>query len=242
MFGYPMAPYMGQDTVVGGDMRRILGYDNRILGQDPRVLGAGRLSGALAPLNAQMAKRTARIRAAQAAEAAGLAAGEEAVTNEAMAAEIIALRTALAEQRNPQAATQAAMMRANAMGGGAVVVQDQAQYAQELVLPIPATNILASATVDIILFPQADIRIERPIIPSTIAPNFVIEDITVARQTQFVGAGGVPATSFSEVAVGTRLRGDTANVGQQVIITITNLDAVNAHTLRGQINGTALVR
>lgn len=237
-----MAPYMGQDTVVGADMARILGADRRIL-------GAGRLSGALTPLHNQMAKRVANIRAAQAAEAAaaGVAASDamaagQALTGDAMAAEIVALRAALAEAQNPQAGVQQAMMRRNAMGGGAVVVQDMPQYAQELVLPIPATVILASATVDIILFPQADIRIERPIIPSTIAPNFVIEDITVARQTQFVGAGGVPATEFSEVAVGTRLRGDTANVGQQVIVTVTNLDAANPHTLRGSIHGTALVR
>lgn len=71
--------------------------------------------------------------------------------------------------------------------------------------------------------PQTPIKVQRLVIPSTIAPAFVITDIKVGKDSQLVGSDPIPAIAFSETAVAVELTGDTANVGHDVTIAFANI-------------------
>jgi hypothetical protein len=88
--------------------------------------------------------------------------------------------------------------------------------------------------------PQVTIRSERLIVPSFIAPFFTIDNIIVGKDSQSaVGNNPVPASTYSEVAVGVRLNLKTANLGHLVTIAFTNVDT-DAHRFRATIIGTAV--
>jgi len=87
--------------------------------------------------------------------------------------------------------------------------------------------------------PQVTIRGERLIVPSFIAPFFTVDNIIVGKDTQnAVGNNPVPASTFSEVAVGVRLNIKTANLGHLVSISFTNVDT-DPHRFRATLIGTA---
>jgi hypothetical protein len=87
--------------------------------------------------------------------------------------------------------------------------------------------------------PQVTIRPERLIVPSFIAPFFTVDKIIVGKDSQSaVGANPVPATTYSEVAVGVRLNLKTANLGHLVQLAFTNVDT-DPHRFRATIIGTA---
>lgn len=71
--------------------------------------------------------------------------------------------------------------------------------------------------------PQISFRGERFVVPSDISLFFSIEDIIIGKNSQFVSSGPVPASTFSEVAVGVRLNLDTANVGNLISIRVRNI-------------------
>lgn len=135
-------------------------------------------------------------------------------------------------------AQQIAQARA---AGGAAVGKRSGQGAFEQVLPFPATTVLSLASTDIELRPQRLFRVERMTVGSSIARYFVINNISVGQDTQFVATGQVPAEIFSEVGVGVRLKGATANLGNTVVVTITNIDTTAAsQVFRAAIIGTCV--
>jgi hypothetical protein len=71
--------------------------------------------------------------------------------------------------------------------------------------------------------PQTPIKVQRLVIPSTIAPAFVITDVKVGKDSQLVGSDPIPAITFAENAVAVELTGDTANVGHDVTIAFANI-------------------
>ena len=71
--------------------------------------------------------------------------------------------------------------------------------------------------------PQISFRGERFVVPSDISLFFSIDDIIVGKNSQFVSSGPIPASTFSEVAVGVRLNLDTANVGNLISIRVRNI-------------------
>ena len=76
--------------------------------------------------------------------------------------------------------------------------------------------------------PQYPFRPYRYMIPATFAPNFVVDALSIGQQPVFVAAGAVPAEVFSEVAVGGSVLWDTASIGNQVSVQVTNISAGNA--------------
>lgn len=87
--------------------------------------------------------------------------------------------------------------------------------------------------------PQVTIRPERLIVPSFIAPFFTIDNIIVGKDSQSaVGNNPVPASTYSEVAVGVRLNLKTANLGHLVTLAFTNVDT-DPHRFRATMIGTA---
>jgi hypothetical protein len=123
---------------------------------------------------------------------------------------------------------------------GAAVRRKPRDTVYQQPIPIPVTAVTAvSPTADITITPQRLVRVERLVIPSTIAPFFRITQLNVGQEPQFVSAGAIPATVFSEVAVGVRLKGDTANLGNTITLSVANTSGAD-QTFEGCILGTVL--
>lgn len=126
------------------------------------------------------------------------------------------------------------------MAGGAATRKKPRTTVYQQPIPIPVTSVPAvSPNADITITPQRLVRVERLVVPSTIAPFFRITQLNVGQEPQFVSAGAIPATVFSEVAVGVRLKGDTANLGNTITLSVTNTSGVN-QTFEGCILGTVI--
>lgn len=113
--------------------------------------------------------------------------------------------------------------------------QKLSQFEQPL--PIPETTLLAATTVDINAFPQRGFKPHRLVVPSTLGPLFKINDIKVGQETQYVSSGVIYAECFSEVAVAVYLKGTPARLGNNIVLTVTNRDAVNSQTFSAMLMG-----
>jgi hypothetical protein len=110
---------------------------------------------------------------------------------------------------------------------------------REAVIGFPLTTIAAGATVDIPVQPQVIFRGERLTIPSDIAGQIIVQDLKVGKDSQFASVGGVPGRAFDERATGGRLRMDTAQISQQVVLRITNIGGAPV-AFNAAITGTSL--
>ena len=75
-------------------------------------------------------------------------------------------------------------------------------------------------------------------IPSDIAFDLGVTDLKVGNSSQFVQTTEVPAVLFSEVAINTGVEFDTAEVGNQISVSVRNKDAVNDVTFTAAAVGT----
>jgi hypothetical protein len=112
----------------------------------------------------------------------------------------------------------------------------------ELWLPIPPTIVAAGATATIPIQPQVPIQVLKVFVPSTTGVNFGLVDARVGKDSQFIAAGEVPCEIFSEVSVDSNVRWDTCAVGQSIILTVRNRDAVNPQTFNGLMKGNVVLR
>lgn len=95
-------------------------------------------------------------------------------------------------------------------------------------LGINSTAVVApAAAATVTSFPQSDFKAKRLIVSSDIAFDFDITDAKVGQQSQQVASGNMPASAFSEVAVSAYVDWDTANLGNQITLFVTNVGAVN---------------
>jgi hypothetical protein len=105
--------------------------------------------------------------------------------------------------------------------------------------PAPWTPVavLASGTTTISIQPQRLIQIRALVLPSSLGTLFNLTDLRVGQQTQFITSGSCLAQLFSEVADGDRskLKLDSADVGNIVALDFANLDTLNTQTLRGML-------
>lgn len=146
-------------------------------------------------------------------------------------------RAMMARMRKLRAIKAIAAARA---AGGAVSRRKSRRNVYEQPLPIPPTDFTSGQQQDIELRPQRLFRTERLVISSVIAPFFRVLDVKIGQETQFVASGALPATIFSEVAVGVRLKGDTANLGNTIVVSLQNIDA-QTRTFSGAIIGTVIM-
>lgn len=85
------------------------------------------------------------------------------------------------------------------------------------------TDVAAAGSATITKQPQTIFRPNRFVVPQAIAPSFLIDDIKVGKNSQFIAAGAIPAESMSQQAFSVELQFDTAAVSQQVVITVSNI-------------------
>ena len=133
---------------------------------------------------------------------------------------------------------QAAHVAAARAAGGHVITNNPPQNMRVQSLPFKQTYTAASSA-NVQLTPQRLFRPERLTFASLTAIYFQINSVSIAQEPQFVAEGQALAQLYTEVAVGMRLKGKTANLGAQIVIAATNLDADNTRILWGQFVGPA---
>lgn len=94
------------------------------------------------------------------------------------------------------------------------------------VLPVGQTTLAAGASIILSAIPQRPFRCERLVITTNGAPGDVlVTDVRVGATPQFVASGSVASDMFQATAVGASLRGDTAQPGITVSVSVTNTSA-----------------
>lgn len=123
----------------------------------------------------------------------------------------------------------------------AVVVTDQPLHnRRRFPIGFVPTTVLATTTANITSNPQNVFRPERFVVPSDIAFDFGLVDLKVGNESQLVSGGEVPCAVFSEVSIDTNVSFKTAEVGNQLIASVRNKDAVNDIEFAAAMIGTAL--
>ena len=130
-----------------------------------------------------------------------------------------------------------ALAALKARKGGAVVDRGVSKRRRMPIGFAPAT-ILAGSSGIIPGSPQNIFRVERLVIPSSIAFDCGVTDLKVGNQSQFAQSSEVPAVIFSEVAINTHVEFDTAEVGNQISIGVHNTDASNSMAFTAAAIGT----
>lgn len=98
-----------------------------------------------------------------------------------------------------------------------------------------APLIAAGAAATLTQRPQIIFRGERIVIPAAVAAFFVLTDVRVGKNSQLVSAGNIPAATFSETAFGVRLKMDTCQISQDLILQVTNIDVAGHRFLAAVI-------
>ena len=102
-------------------------------------------------------------------------------------------------------------------------VRDDKQ--EDFILGLGSTEVQAGGTAIICVEPQMGFKPERLVIPSHVGVNFLIDDIKVGPNSQFLSRAAVPASVFCELASGNLdrlLRLDTCRPGRFISISVTN--------------------
>jgi hypothetical protein len=84
------------------------------------------------------------------------------------------------------------------------------------------TTVAAGATSNIPAAPQDMFRPERLVIPSDTAFDFGVQDVKVGNTSQLVSGGEVPAALFTEVSIDTHVHFKTAEIGNQISVSVRN--------------------
>lgn len=96
-------------------------------------------------------------------------------------------------------------------------------FKKEYVLGFDMTEIPPDQIISVVKRPQVVFRPERVVIPSEIGKNFMIVDIKVGRNSQFIASGDVPGITFSEQAFGVRLKMDVCQISMDVLLVVRNI-------------------
>lgn len=86
-----------------------------------------------------------------------------------------------------------------------------------------AVTIAAAGTLGVSSNPQQVFAPERIAVPATLAPNFLINSLTIGTAIQFLNATGVQAETFGTTAPDVRLKMDTAQINSVITFNVTNL-------------------
>lgn len=101
-----------------------------------------------------------------------------------------------------------------------------------------ATTIAGGASATITSRPQVIFKGQRLVVPSDVAGTFVLDDVKVGKDSQFVAEGSIPARVLQENAVDVAFELDTAQISQDISISVTNIGGAPA-TFRAALIGQA---
>jgi len=157
------------------------------------------------------------------------------------AADIVGLaRRAGVSPAQAMAAVRAGAMAVPGLRPGQRVGQSTPDVARTQISPLPVMTVNGNQTTTFTWQPQRPFRLERMFLQSQGGnTDFVVHNLVVGADPQFVNEGPVPGTMFLQNAVGCHLRGNTANPGVTLSITVQNLTGAPI-TIFGGIIGTSL--
>lgn len=125
------------------------------------------------------------------------------------------------------------------VAAGQIVRSVTPRNSREYALGLGSTSVFGNSSANINVQPQVIFRPERLVVPSNVAPDFLLTDIKVGKNSQLASTGAVPAVAFTETAFGVRLKMDTAQISMFVTISVTNQNA-NARNFQGVLIGPAV--
>lgn len=132
--------------------------------------------------------------------------------------EIGAKRKAMVRQHPGLAAAIAQKRAKDGMLLKDVVPTKPRQYA----MPLDSVATIASlATANVTTRPQVLFRAERLVIDQN-ANSWLINDLRVGKNSQFVATGSQPGAAYAATAFGVRLKCDTAQISQDITLNVTN--------------------
>lgn len=152
-----------------------------------------------------------------------------------MGADLMGLHNPFSRKKKMQRALMAKRLQA-----ATVLPREKTIAAHGFPLGFTSLGVLATTTVNVNAQPQVKFKGKRLVIPAIIGVNFAVVSITIGNRLEFVAAGAVPALTYSETAVGTSLSLHWAEVGQLIVLQVTNTDAANPHDFRATLIGTSL--
>lgn len=156
--------------------------------------------------------------------------------------EIIGLEEIIGQAETPRekALVAATMRAARQVDPNAVLVQQKKLSNRKRNMAcIPATSVGAGATLEISFTVSDLFKPSRLQIEDALTPDFVVNNITIGSQNQFLNANGMPADAFRSDAVDNYLDLDTINPGVPASITVTNTSG-GALVFRGGFFGTVV--
>lgn len=126
------------------------------------------------------------------------------------------------------------------MAKNALIVKDsKPTHARRFPLGFVSNGtILAGDSATITSRPQVLFKGERLVVPSDVAGDFVIDDVKVGKDSQFVAEGAIPARVLQENAVDVYFELDTAQISQDISISVTNIGGA-PRTFRAALIGKA---
>lgn len=124
-----------------------------------------------------------------------------------------------------------AMRRKRAIG----VVQRRDSYAGEIPMGFEE-SIDAGASETITITPQVKFKPKRLLVPSSIASSFRLDDLSTGLRNLLMSTNPVPLESYTETSVNQGWRLPTIQVGQSLVMRVTNTSGATA-TLKGAWHG-----
>lgn len=101
---------------------------------------------------------------------------------------------------------------------------------------VTAAAIVAGASGSVIARPQRPFKGKRLVVTSDVCFFFTLPDIKVGQNSQNVASGVLPGGMFSEQAVNAFVDWDTADLGNEIQVFFTNVDAL-AHVFNAGVIG-----
>ena len=156
--------------------------------------------------------------------------------NPGQARAIAQMKAAQRQQRRNQLARLAQAKQA-----GAVAVKQTAPTKGRVLMVgfDSVATVAAATTIAITAQPQVLFRPRRLVLSDAAANAFVINDVRVGKDSQFVSAGAVPGSAFRPDAVAIDLQLDTCQIAASIVLNVTNISAAPARFMATMMGDSA---
>ena len=122
----------------------------------------------------------------------------------------------------PAGAALSRAVAARRVQQGALLRDVAPTKSRQYALPMDSVNnINAAVAANVNAQPQVLFRPERLVIDQN-ANSWLVNDLRVGKNSQFVAAGSMPGAAFGANAFGVRLKCDTAQISQLITLNVTN--------------------
>lgn len=149
------------------------------------------------------------------------------------------LTTIMGDGGLPAGVNQDALIQQLLARNAVLTRQDQPTKGREYPIGFGPVTVPAGGIVNVTQQPQIPFRGERLIVPSDIAGQFSFLNIIVGKNPQVAANGPIPCRTFDEQSVGVRLRMDTCQISQQIVLQVQNTGGAPA-VFSATIIGTAV--